>query len=236
DCIPDCVDRRRVLAAAVEGEYPVGDRVVEYRIGVCSRDADHLSGCERHEVEHRHRRIATVARVALAGPVCESDSMHSPSVRNFGYELTRICVDHLHARRARDEYPAASCVECHVVPTTISGDRYATRHMKTTGGRLCAERCRYQGRPERQRGEREKACEHESLLRSVWCLQIIIKTGADHSGVLPRGAGGKRTSATVPLPASDRNVMRAWWTSALHCAIDRPRPAPTPRARAASAR
>jgi hypothetical protein len=113
------IDRGCVMAARIEGENALRERVIKYGVGA-GADFDLLFYREGLEVEDAHRVFPAVAGVAAAIVVIERDPVDTRRVRDFADLLSRGCLNDGYSRGASNEETLALAVNHEVVPSSIA--------------------------------------------------------------------------------------------------------------------
>ena len=115
------VNRRRVVARAVEAEDTFRGGVVDDRVRVLA-DRNLFQHFEGFKVENRDGRSATVARVTLVQVLDQSDVVHARRVGDVADHRARVGVHDHHVRRARDEETVSLRVEGEGVPAALAAE------------------------------------------------------------------------------------------------------------------
>src|SRR5882724_5478022 len=115
------VDRRGVLAAAIEGEYALADGVVDDGVGIVVR-FDCADGLQRFEVEDGYIVRAAVAGKAAAEFGSDGDAVNALRVRDAADDFVRIRVQHDDLSGVRHVDAASVAVHIDVVPAAFAAD------------------------------------------------------------------------------------------------------------------
>jgi hypothetical protein len=111
-----------VVGAAVEGEDPGGDRVVEDGVGVLARHLNLGDRGEGLEVEEGHRGALAVADEAAAEVVGDGDAVDSREIPHVPHGLAAVGVDHGDFRGVRDVEPPRRGVDGEIVPSPLASE------------------------------------------------------------------------------------------------------------------
>src|SRR6266446_4205506 len=111
-----------VLAASVQGEDALGNRVVDDGVGI-GAGGDGAEGLERLEVENGDVVGAAVADVAAAEIGNDSDAVDALGVRNIALDRVGICIHDDDMRGVRDVDAACISVNRDVIPALVAGNR-----------------------------------------------------------------------------------------------------------------
>src|SRR5712671_3570761 len=119
------VNRRGILAAAVEGEDALGDGIVNDGVGIriCFNGAD---GFQHFEVEDGYVIRTAVAGEAATEVGSDSDAMDALSVGDIAHDGVGVRIENHRVSAARDVDTACVAVHVDVVPTALAanGNRF----------------------------------------------------------------------------------------------------------------
>ena len=115
------VDRRCVLAGAVERENPLRNRIVNDRVRILSgrRRSQNL---QRLEIENRDRAIAAIADESFIEFRCYRDPMDAIGVGNVSDDSTRVGIDNHHVRAARDVNTPRFAIDSQIIPAAFAAN------------------------------------------------------------------------------------------------------------------
>src|ERR1700674_5507657 len=116
------VNRRGILAAAVEGEDALGDGIVNDSVGIriCFDRAD---GFQRFEVEDGYIIRTAVAGEAATEIGSDSDAMDALGIGDVAHDGVGVRIENHRVSATRDVNSAGVAVYVDVVPTTLAADR-----------------------------------------------------------------------------------------------------------------
>ena len=126
------VNRRGILAAAVEGEDALGDGIVNDGVGIriCFNGAD---GLQRFEVEDGYIVRTAVAGEAATEVGSDRDAMDALGVGDVANNGVGIRIENDDVRAARDVDAAGVTIHEDVVPAAVAADRDSLDDMIAAG-------------------------------------------------------------------------------------------------------
>ena len=133
--LPCGIDHRRRVRIAVEGEYAIGRRVVDDRVGILRRRdaAERLVGLQ---IEHDDVAAVSRRRETVSGLRRDRGAVRAVDVLHLAEQLSVAGVDDHHAILPSDEHAMVRRIRDDVVPAALAAENPGVRNA-IRGRRLC---------------------------------------------------------------------------------------------------